>query len=653
MKYLSSKTESKVPSLHSFRNDISISRLKSSFTKGSLFSYPKHSKSPSSLFTVQNEILNSLNINTIQSKKKRKPLLPFEDYIDQINNSMVHYTTLSARPREDTEGEVSKNQSINERLITAEEQSIIKKVHELNQSFISKGLSSLNEESILKVSIPAVDYRNPYQSLSILRQNHIIYDEISKNFLHRQKDLFDDSIKAFEGYTMKYKVKMPKIRVLNVAPKVSFEIPVIDCVDEKKKKDLPALPPIPQNGLKLFAYYRYPNKNFPGGREQFSLAMNGGEIILVGGMSSSMKSMSVWSLNIENLEWKNIKGDNLTNCRFGHTGVIYQNKIYVFGGRTKYTNSTVYSNFDLFSFSDNHWVNPSIGGKNLPQLRRNHIAEVIGNQMLIHGGMGDNGEILSDCFLLNFSPLKWTSCSVNPYSEAPAVYGHSSALVLPRDIITNHRFNIYKYPDLGITKGLNSKLKERGLYVFGGKSKEEGGITNDLWILLLGKKPLEWVKPETKGTPPTPRYFHSMNYYEKGNFLIIHGGRNDEANDSFALNDTYIFDLENFDWLKVELYSHIHDFKILCRCGHQSMIYSNKLIIIGGMNNNNYVGSALLIVNLDFYYFPKMKSTEEIMIDKLKNNNDPESKYKIQKLKNQIQKNQLGLVTQISLPPIK
>ena len=208
MKYLSSKTESKVPSLHSFRNDISISRLKSSFTKGSLFSYPKHSKSPSSLFTVQNEILNSLNINTIQSKKKRKPLLPFEDYIDQINNSMVHYTTLSARPREDTEGEVSKNQSINERLITAEDQSIIKKVHELNQSFISKGLSSLNEESILKVSIPAVDYRNPYQSLSILRQNHIIYDEISKNFLHRQKDLFDDSIKAFEGYTMKYKVKV-------------------------------------------------------------------------------------------------------------------------------------------------------------------------------------------------------------------------------------------------------------------------------------------------------------------------------------------------------------------------------------------------------------------------------------------------------------
>ena len=202
--------------------------------------------------------------------------------------------------------------------------------------------------------------------------------------------------------------------------------------------------------------------------------------------------------------------------------------------------------------------------------------------------------------------------------------------------------------------GYDSNLvKERGLYIFGGKSKEEGGLSNELWILLLGRKPLEWIKPETKGTPPTPRYFHSMSFYEKGNFLIIHGGRNDEESDTFALNDTYIFDLENFDWLKVELYSHIHDFKILSRCGHQSVVYSNKLIIFGGMNNNNYLGSALLIVNLDFYYFPKMKSTEEIMIEKLKNNNDLESKHKIQKLKSQIQKNQLGLVTQISLPPIK
>ena len=35
-----------------------------------------------------------------------------------------------------------------------------------------------------------------------------------------------------------------------------------------------------------------------------------------------------------------------------------------------------------------------------------------------------------------------------------------------------------------------------------------------------------------------------MSYYERGNFLIIHGGHNDLNNDSFALNDKFIFDLE-------------------------------------------------------------------------------------------------------------
>jgi hypothetical protein len=168
----------------------------------------------------------------------------------------------------------------------------------------------------------------------------------------------------------------------------------------------------------------------------------------------------------------------------------------------------------------------------------------------------------------------------------------------------------------------------------------------------MGKKPLEWVQPETKGKIPSPRYYHSMNYYEKGNFLIIHGGRNDDESESFALNDTYIFDLEHFEWMKVELYSELDNFKIISRCGHNAIIYSNKLIILGGMNSHNYLGSSLLIVNLDFYYSSKIKTTEEMLIEKLKENHDAESKKKIHQLKTNLQKNQLGVVKAVDLPPI-
>jgi len=59
------------------------------------------------------------------------------------------------------------------------------------------------------------------------------------------------------------------------------------------------------------------------------------------------------------------------------------------------------------------------------------------------------------------------------------------------------------------------------LYFFGGKTMVGNTevVTNDLWILTIGNKPLEWIKPELAGTPPEPRYLHTMNFFEEGNYL--------------------------------------------------------------------------------------------------------------------------------------
>ena len=606
---------------------------------------------PLSLQDLQSNLLKNENFSISPLPEK----LSFDKYSELINSSMKQYVLTVPPPRDsdDSDSEEKKEDYTSNQYITTEDHNIIKKVHDLNSSYISK-YAPPDSDTNPKISIPEFNYGNPYQSVSIIRKNNLIYDEISKDYLIRQKMLFDNSIKTFEGYSMKYKLKMPKIRIAKIPPKINIEIPVVDMTKDKKKKEETVLPPIPgQEHLKLFAYYRYPNRNFPEGREQFSLGMKGADIILSGGMSASMKQMNIWQLNVESLEWKKIKTENYTNCRFGHSGIIFQNKIYYFGGRTKYSNTSLSTGFELFSFSDMTFSTPTVAGKT-PELRRNHIAELMGTQMIIHGGISDNNDILNDVFILNFNPIKWNVVSINPFTPGPKLYGHSSSLVIPRDVVNNQRFTIYKYPDADNNKNKiqNNKLKERGLYIFGGKSKDEGGITNNLWILIMGKKPLEWVQPETKGKIPSPRYYHSMNYYEKGNFLIIHGGRNDDESESFALNDTYIFDLEHFEWMKVELYSELDNFKIIRRCGHNAIIYSNKLIILGGMNSHNYLGSSLLIVNLDFYYSSKIKTTEEMMIDKLKDNNDVESKKKLHQLKSNLQKNQLGVVKAVDLPPI-
>ena len=614
----------------------------------------------SNLRQLQLNILDSLTKGPIINIKKRNLRKStnrnandkdYENYDNKINLTLSKYQ-LSIPHDKDKEEEINPNDlGPNEKYIDKDDKKLIKKIYHLNSLYSNRGLPTLNEQSRLKVVIPEQEYPNPFQSLGVIKANRHLYDEISKDFLYRQSDLFNQKIIDIQKYKSKFgSIKIQQTQVS--ASNNKYDIPVIDLTEKKDKQSFGINHILPQNGiLKLFTYYKYPNKNFPEGREQFSLFSKGNEIIISGDITINMKTLTIWSLNLEKLEWKKININGYSYNRYGHTGIYYQNKIYFFGGKIKYQKNSMTCGLEVFNFQDGQFTAPS-AGKLIPEPRRNHTAELLGNQIFIFGGITNTNEVLNDCFLLNINPLKWYTCIINKYTPGPHLYGHTSCVVIPTYILKNHKFSIYSYPNIEPGKA-NSLIKEKGIYVFGGKSKEEGGISNQLWILVTGKKPLEWIQPNTKGKPPSPRYSHSMSFYERGNFLIIHGGRNDSISDNIALNDTYLFDLENFEWLKVELYSGMKDFKVLNRCGHQSMIYLDKLIIVGGMNNNNYLGSSLMIINMDFSYMSKPKTFEEIMMKELKDKNDIDSKRKLSKIKIDLKHNQLGVVTNITLPPIK
>ena len=614
----------------------------------------------SNLRQLQLNILDSLTKGPIINIKKRnlRKLTnrnandkDYENYDNKINLTLSKYQ-LSIPHDKDKEEEINPNDlGPNEKYIDKDDKKLIKKIYHLNSLYSNRGLPTLNEQSRLKVVIPEQEYPNPFQSLGVIKANRHLYDEISKDFLYRQSDLFNQKIIDIQKYKSKFgSIKIQQTQVS--ASNNKYDIPVIDLTEKKDKQSFGINHILPQNGIfKLFTYYKYPNKNFPEGREQFSLFSKGNEIIISGGITINMKTLTIWSLNLEKLEWKKININGYSYNRYGHTGIYYQNKIYFFGGKIKYQKNSMTCGLEVFNFQDGQFTAPS-AGKLIPEPRRNHTAELLGNQIFIFGGITNTNEVLNDCFLLNINPLKWYTCIINKYTPGPHLYGHTSCVVIPTYILKNNKFSIYSYPNIEPGKA-NSLIKEKGIYVFGGKSKEEGGISNQLWILVTGKKPLEWIQPNTKGKPPSPRYSHSMSFYERGNFLIIHGGRNDSISDNIALNDTYLFDLENFEWMKVELYSGMKDFKVLNRCGHQSMIYLDKLIIVGGMNNNNYLGSSLMIINMDFSYMSKPKTFEEIMMKELKDKNDNDSKRKLSKIKIDLKHNQLGVVNNITLPPIK
>ena len=622
-------------------------------TKFSLDKRTSRSTTHLTIKDTQRNLLNSLSKdNDEYIIREYSKIIPkdFNIYVETIESSLGNYKMDYEKKNEEKQ---LKNYNPNF-YIHLKDKLLIKKIHKHNRNFFNHVLTPKNDDSNLKITIREKQYPNPYKSLAVIKHNSFIFDEINKNFLNRQGDLFKQKILNIKKFNNKYSVKMPKIHISNFT-RIPFEIPLVDLTEDKDKKGLQTFKNISkkqnEGTLQLYAYYRYPNRNFPEGREQFSIFFyNNNRIYICGGLTVKMGIMPIWYLNMDKLEWNKVPQKENTNNRFGHTSIIYQNKIYFYGGRAKIDKALYYCGLEIFSLNEGIYYKPMLSKLNSPPLRRNHIAILIDEQIFIHGGVSENNEILSDCHLLNLNPLKWLKVSINRRSQNPKLYGHTGCVVVPKQYLINHKFNIYAYPDLEV---VNCRIKKKGLYVFGGKSKEEGGISNKLWILTIGQKLLEWNLAETKGIPPRPRYNHSMSFYERGNFLIIHGGRNDLMSDTIAFDDTFVLDLEFFEWFKVELYSQFDKFKVLSRCGHQSSIYGNKLIIFGGMNNNNYIGSTLFIVNLDFTYNNQQRSIQEIMMKELKGQDDVEAKQKLFKLKNELRRMQLGLVTKVNLPEIK
>ena len=545
------------------------------------------------------------------------------------------------------EYDIQQNESLNKYREFFEEEKEKNKLENNNKNKNNQNLSKENRNNSFDSNKKL--FQNPSQSLNVLTNNNNIYNRINSDSLLRQQILMDKSVKMFENFSMKFKTKMPKIKISSINSKLIEYIPMIIVENEKKEEE--SLPPIPHTcDFRLFSYFKYPEKNFPEGREQFSICTKGRNILLSGGVCTNMKEMTFWHLNVKNIEWKKMPSINHTNNRFGHTTIYDENKVYIYGGRIKEKNKSILVGLEIFSLKEYKYYKPDM--QNEPQDRRDHIALYLNDFMLIHGGVNSNNEILSDCHLLNLQNLKWSEPYIEQFTPKPKLYGHTGCLVVPFKLLNHKNFNIYKFPEIETNNMLSvDKIKKKGIYIFGGKTKED--VSNDLWILLLGQKPFNWIKPITKGKPPSPRYFHSMDFYEKANYLIIHGGRNDILSQTSALNDTYILDLENFEWLRIELYSNNRDFKVISRYGHKSTIFSNKLIIFGGMNNNNYIGSSLFIVNLDFYYSINMKTVEQMNIEKIKKDDKLEHAKKMKKLQLELGKLKLGVVAPISLPPIK
>jgi hypothetical protein len=233
---------------------------------------------------------------------------PLEHYITKVKDQMVKYHTETNIDDEDlnnkTLDSLSDLSEHNEREI----------LNQLRNNSTSR-LPGLSEESMMKILIRNRGFKNPFESYKILKHNKELYSDINTKFMSRQKQLYDDAIEKINSYTMRFKVKMPKITVTAVMPKhldlyqaitnkINKDKESLNTIEshkkEKKKGKKSEVPKhiksvVVNDFSRLYSHYLYAKKNFPEGREQFSWHSNN-EIILWGGIGA-IKSNFIWELN--------------------------------------------------------------------------------------------------------------------------------------------------------------------------------------------------------------------------------------------------------------------------------------------------------------------------------------------------------------------
>ena len=571
-----------------------------------------------------NKINEEIDINGILTFYSRIKYLKEKEEIKKIIKKQKRsFFSYNENEQENDNENNYKSYNKNNSLIRSSDTKLINKRNIFINSYESLNNDKyIGNNNYIKLELNKKIYHSPIHSLDTIKKNKIIYDFIVKNY--RKNTI--KSFKVLENklnplLKLKFKLLLKtnkKIKVTTFMPKLidqnyittnreneetygqnKLKEEFINKYENIKKSmslDFTKLL-LSKRGEKYLLKNKieYPYKNFPESRSEFIFAQEGREFILYGGNNVNRK-YNLWKFNPNQKSWKSIEPTGINSeIRFAHTGVLHYRNLYIFGGKN--FKGTHFGDIEIFNLDKKCWIFPKLESNKRIPLRRNHVACLIGNAMFVHGGISEENKYLNDQYILSIKPLKWNDIDINANSKIkiPSLAHHNCCLVMPEIIKNSSKFNIYNIPDLG---GLeNNNIKEKGIYIFGGIISDEGPINNNIYVLKVGKKPLEWIIIKTDGCPPCARFDSSLNFYERENILIIHGGRTLNGKYENGFNDTYILNLLSLNWIEVEY------FDKTCiappRYLHQSIIIDGDLYIFGGINGNNYVGSEMFILNLN------------------------------------------------------
>lgn len=257
----------------------------------------------------------------------------------------------------------------------------------------------------------------------------------------------------------------------------------------------------------------------PTKRFKHTCTVVGKHLIFIGGQETDTKRFNdivYYDTDSKTFSQPAIRGDRVPNFS-RHTSTLVGNRIFVFGGFDGHGTNFHLSIFDPYARMWTNVPNSQLRGT-LPVSRTNHASAAVGKKMYIFGGNNNNEagmyQVLDDLSVLDTETMTWSRARTT--GDVPcARSGHTLTAI-------------------------GNKL-----YLFGGGvwNESEGWVHkfNDLHV--LNTETLQWTRPVCTGAVESSTFPISFHV---GRYLFIFGGGSKPQH--CVTNDLYVLDTAAYHW---------------------------------------------------------------------------------------------------------
>ena len=359
-------------------------------------------------------------------------------------------------------------------------------------------------------------------------------------------------------------------------------------------QDFPQFSIISSNNRKTYRGAEHPSK-----RWGHTVVLHNNNMVIFGGRHSQRILSNIYSLDFTTLSWSKIEpSGNSPPARDSHSAIIYNDSdMIIFGG-----NGTSGKLNDLwnFNFNEKKWTK-IVGTGNSPSARDGHLTSLIYNKyMMIYAGLDNDDKVINDIFLFDVENRLWYDCD----TEGEPIQNKDGQ-------------SCCKIGNI--------------MYLFGGQGPTDDEYSNDLFTLKFEipdlkelknhKKPkaiISKVEINNNNLKPKVRASQTCVGY-KNQYLIIIGG---EGKTQLPLDDIWIFDLKTKSYTEIDL---VGEEKIEGRFCHSCIVYGDILALYGGMQNSEITLDNLTILSIETKHNHNQKAV---------NNNSKSKSKKVEVLSN-------------------